>query len=96
MLRFSSRSKLEKIAKPAPGIVEEVISQDSPGRVHWQGTTWPARFFQPDYKETIAAGEPVKVIAVLGITLLVMPLDINPETKWTGWKPFAGLDGLWN
>jgi membrane-bound ClpP family serine protease len=93
MLRFSSHSKLEKISKPVPGIVEQIISHDCPGRVHWQGTSWPARFFQPDYKEAIAPGEPVKVIAIQGITLLVMPLSVDLQAKG---KPTIGFYGLWN
>jgi len=93
MLRFASHSKLEKIAKPVPGIVELIISQECPGRVHWQGTTWPARFFQPDCQDTLVPGQPVKVICLQELTLLVLPLDINLSA--TGYLA-TGVDGLWN
>lgn len=93
MLRFSSHSKLEKIAKPVLAIVEQKISHDCSGRVHWQGTSWPARFFQPDCQETILPSELVKVISVQDITLLVMPLNASLETKW---KSAINLDGFWN
>lgn len=93
MLRFSSHSKLEKIAKPVPGVVELMISHGAPGRVQWQGTTWPARFFQPDYQDTLAPGEPVKVICMQELTLLVLPLHVNLSAKS---YLATGIDGLWN
>lgn len=77
MLRFSSHSKLEQISISVPGIVELGISQDCAGRVSWQGTTWPARFFQADCQETLTPGEPVKVVSMKDITLLVVPLSAN-------------------
>jgi hypothetical protein len=95
MLRFSSHSKLKNIAKPVPGIVELGISQGSLGRVQWQGTTWPARFFQTDYQDTLAPGEAVKVISMHELTLLVLPLNANVPIQGspiTG----TGCDGLWN
>jgi hypothetical protein len=93
MLRFASHSKLEKIAKPVPGIVELTITQDCLGRVHWQGTTWPARFFQPNCQDTLVPGEPVKVICLQQLTLLVLPFHVNlSATDYLA----TGVDGLWN
>lgn len=75
MLRFSSNSKLEKISKSVPGIVELVISHECPGRVQWQGTTWPARLFNS--QDTLVPGERVRVVTMQNITLLVAPLQTS-------------------
>lgn len=64
----------ENLENPIPGIVELPISANKPGRVKCQGSYWPARFAQP-YQITVLPDEIVAVVAINGITLLVMPLD---------------------
>jgi membrane protein implicated in regulation of membrane protease activity len=77
MLRVPRNSKLEKIAKSFPGIVDLAISSNCPGRVKWQGTTWPARFFQADCQETLVPGQRVEIVTMQGLTLFVIPLEIS-------------------
>jgi membrane protein implicated in regulation of membrane protease activity len=76
MLRVSRNSKLEKIANSLPGIVDLTISFNSPGRVKWQGTTWPARFFQANCQETLVPGQRVQIVTMQGLTLYVIPLEV--------------------
>lgn len=67
-------SKVEKFPKPVLGIVEQTITLYQPGRVRCLGTYWPARFYQSDCQATAHPEQPVTVIAIEGITLLVMPV----------------------
>lgn len=56
------------------GTVEKPITATQTGRVRFQGSSWKARFYHPDYP-TVVGGESVKVIGRQGITLLVEPKD---------------------
>ena len=47
--------------------VTERITPDSPGRVHFEGTTWKAS----SYTETMEEGETVTVLKQEGLTLIV-------------------------
>lgn len=81
MLRVSRNSKLEKIANSFPGIVDLAISFNCPGRVKWQGTTWPARFFQADCQETLVPGQRVQIVTMQGLTLYVIPLEVSSHSE---------------
>ena len=67
------RDAPEMFSKPQPGIVDETITLDQPGRVKFKGTYWPAKLFR-GYDITLEAGQEVLVIARQVITLLVRPL----------------------
>lgn len=56
------------------GIVERTITPSTPGRVCFQASYWPARFFQPDASGDLHPGAPVEVVDRDGLTLLVKPL----------------------
>ncbi|MEB3339537.1 NfeD family protein [Okeania sp.] len=60
-------------SKPQPGVVEEKITSDEPGRVKYKTTYWPAMLFRDD-SMTLAPGQEVAVVGRQGITLLVRPL----------------------
>ena len=93
MLRISHNSKLDKIAKSLPGIVDLTISLDSPGRVKWQGTTWPARFFQADCQETLVPGQRVQIVTMQGLTLFVIPLEVTSHSEN---ESAVDGDAVWN
>jgi len=54
--------------------VLERITPDTPGRVHFQGTTWKAL----SYTETLEKGEIVTVLKQEGVTLIVSKSLIDP------------------
>jgi membrane protein implicated in regulation of membrane protease activity len=56
------------------GIVERTITPSTPGRVYFQASYWPARFFQADATNDLHPGAPVEVVDRDGLTLLVKPL----------------------
>ncbi|NES93789.1 MAG: hypothetical protein F6K32_00745 [Desertifilum sp. SIO1I2] len=51
------------------------MTRNQPGRVKFQGTYWPAQFYHPDCQATVLPDEPVTVVAIQGITLLVVPVS---------------------
>ena len=72
MQKFSCDAP-QMFAKPLPGIVDETIAPDQPGRVKFKATYWPAKLFR-GYDLTLEPGQKVLVIGRQGITLLVRPL----------------------
>ncbi len=75
-------SKVEMFPQAQLGTVEEAISYNQRGRVKFDGTCWPARFYHPNCKATVQPDEPVSVVAIQGITLLVLPLERVAEDYW--------------
>ncbi|MBD1939115.1 NfeD family protein [Microcoleus sp. FACHB-68] len=61
--------------QPLLGIVEQAIAYNQRGRVKFDGTYWPARFYNPDCQATVSPNQFVNVVAREGITLLVVPID---------------------
>lgn len=61
--------------QPLLGIVEQAIAYNQRGRVKFDGTYWPARFYNPDCQATVSPNQFVTVVAREGITLLVVPID---------------------
>ncbi|MDJ0707784.1 MAG: NfeD family protein [Leptolyngbyaceae cyanobacterium MO_188.B28] len=57
--------------------VEKTISPSCRGRVYFQATYWPARFYQPDCQATVLPGDSVTIIGRQGLTLLVRPKRAN-------------------
>lgn len=39
--------KIILFTEPMPGVVEETITSTHPGRVRYQGTSWPSRLYNP-------------------------------------------------
>jgi|GEM_PF-1540236 len=56
--------------------VERTIAPTQPGRVKFQASHWPARFYQSSHQKTVSPGESVLVIGRAGIDLLVMPVNV--------------------
>jgi membrane protein implicated in regulation of membrane protease activity len=68
-------SKLQLLPQPAQGVVDKLIAYSQTGRVKYQGTYWSAQLYHPERYTSIAAGEPVTILAIRGITLLVAPFN---------------------
>jgi len=68
--------EVEKLSETVVGIVEEAIAPDQPGRVKGMGTYWPARFYHSDCKITLKPNDRVSIVAMCGITLLVVPVGL--------------------
>jgi membrane protein implicated in regulation of membrane protease activity len=63
--------------EPIQGITDRSIAYDQTGRVKFQGTYWSARLYQPSQQLIITPGELVSIIAIQGITLLVVPTGLE-------------------
>jgi len=83
------QTKMTKFPEPLVGVVEEAITRDRAGRVRCLGTSWPARFYPFDRVENltivseleaIAPGMPVTVVALWGLTMLVVPIADRAES----------------
>ncbi|WP_246843983.1 NfeD family protein [Hydrocoleum sp. CS-953] len=72
-MQIFSNNAPKMFSKPQPGIVDEKITPDEPGRVKFKATYWPAMLFR-GYSMTLEPGQEVAVIGRQGITLLVRPL----------------------
>ena len=72
-------TKVEKLREPIQGTVEQTIAHNQPGRVKCLATFWPARFYHSDCKATVIPNQQVNIVAIQGITLLVVPVDIPEE-----------------
>jgi hypothetical protein len=62
--------------EPVQGITDRAIAYGLPGRVKYNATYWHAKLFQPDRQVMISPGEPVSIVAIQGITLLVVPTGL--------------------
>jgi membrane protein implicated in regulation of membrane protease activity len=65
------------LPEPIQGITDRSITYDHAGRVKFQGTYWSARLYQPSQQLIIAPGDFVSIIAIQGITLLVVPTGLE-------------------
>lgn len=72
LLSFPKQS-IQLLPQEQWGVVEIEISPDGTGRVQFQATSWPARFYQKA-DEALMPGQRVEAIALQGNTLLVIPL----------------------
>lgn len=68
-------STVEMFPQPVLGMVEESIAPNQRGRVKFDGTYWPARFFEADCRANVYPEALVAIVGIQGITLLVAPLD---------------------
>lgn len=64
---------IETFDAPGFGCVEESISLESPGRVHYMGTNWPAQLYCPAKCRSLEPDTRVLVVGHLGIVMLVAP-----------------------
>lgn len=80
---------IEFCSQKAYGVAEQPITVKQGGRVRFQGSIWKARLYYPDC-ETIDSGDWVKVVALEGITLLVVPQDYRLPT-WDDDGTYAPL-----
>lgn len=67
--------KIELFPEPLPGIVEEAIAVNNPGRVKFQYTYWPARLYRVEGEIVLYPDQFVIVIGRQGLTLLVIPTN---------------------
>ncbi len=74
-IKYFIAAKVEKFPEPLSGTVEQAIAHNHSGRVKCLGSSWPAKFYQPDCLTTVVPNQPVSIVAMQGITLLVMPED---------------------
>lgn len=65
---------IQLFSQPSLGSVDWAIAPNSPGRVNFQATTWPARCYQTDGRTVIQPHQLVQIIGMQGITLLVQPI----------------------
>jgi membrane protein implicated in regulation of membrane protease activity len=63
--------------EPIQGITDQAIGFGQSGRVKSMGSYWSARLYQPHPHQIIPPGEQVNVIAIYGITLLVIPTGLK-------------------
>lgn len=68
-------TEVEVFPEPLRGTVDKTISPQKAGRVKCLGSFWPARLYQSDCQMTIMPEESVNIVAIQGITLLVVPLS---------------------
>ncbi|MGD1704474.1 NfeD family protein [Dapis sp. BLCC M229] len=69
---FTTNTK-EIFPQAMPGIVEEAIATNQPGRVKFKTTYWPAILFE-EKSISLAPGQKIAVVGRIGITLLISPL----------------------
>lgn len=74
VLQATFNADIEWFEHPLTGQVEIAIAPHQRGRVHCQGTYWPARFYYGDCQLEVKPEDFVKVVGREGITLLVVPL----------------------
>lgn len=60
-------------SEPIQGVVDCAVAQGRLWRVKFQGSYWFAKLYQPKEGIKMQPGEFVEVIAMEGITLLVVP-----------------------
>ena len=67
----------ESTARSVIRVTDPIIPQWE-GFVFFEGTYWQARFHDPSCQKTVYPGEKVEVIDRESLTLLVMPIGLNP------------------
>jgi membrane-bound ClpP family serine protease len=67
-------SALKMLTKPQTGVVDRTIAPERVGRVKYAGSYWSARLFHA-HPTVLFPGDPVTVVAIQGITLLVVPVE---------------------
>ncbi|MGJ3250410.1 MAG: NfeD family protein [Elainellaceae cyanobacterium] len=75
MMRVLKSQPIEAFPNSEPAIVEDAITPNHAGRVHFQATSWPARLYPSTIYTVLLPGESVAVVDRDGITLLVTPLQ---------------------
>jgi membrane protein implicated in regulation of membrane protease activity len=70
---FPFSEQIELFPKAERGVIETSVSCDTRGRVKARATSWFAEFYSLDCQMTVPAGNPVRIVARRGNTLLVLP-----------------------
>jgi hypothetical protein len=84
----------------AEGKVDRAITAVQSGRIKFQGSYWPAQFFDTNCQATALPNDVVTVVARRSITLLVVPaghaLPTQPQNSTSTYpqKVLAGLTQL--
>jgi len=65
--------EVKKLPKEVFGIIEEAIAPNQSGRVKCLASHWPARFYHSDCQSTVLPNQLVRIVAMCGITMLVVP-----------------------
>ena len=72
-------------SEQAAGKVDKTITTMQSGRVKFEGSYWPAQFYDVDCCATVLPGDVVTVVGRHNITLLVVPegypLPIQPQVN---------------
>ncbi|WP_353259313.1 NfeD family protein [Prochlorothrix hollandica] len=89
--------QIELFKTQTTALVAETICPDQPGRIKYQSSYWPARFYHSDCPLTVTPGNSVTVVGRLGITVLVVPENyLSPEDlRRLGSRPRSWLRSLW-
>ena len=75
MMDLSESQGMKTFPHPETGCVEEVITPNRAGRVHYCATSWPARLYPDHLHVILQPNDNVMVLGRIGITLLVKPLQ---------------------
>lgn len=88
-MTFSTQPiQVEIFSTPQPAPVVQTLSpHQSPGRVQYQATHWPAKFYHTDCPLTVKPGAQVLVVGREGITLLVIPEGYVSPAELKNLKP---------
>jgi hypothetical protein len=77
----STKSKRDKWAdelnifpEPLPGLTDETISYNLPGRAYFQASYWPAKLRDENRRTVLEPGQQLLVVGTENITLLVAPV----------------------
>ncbi|MDB9525549.1 NfeD family protein [Oscillatoria sp. CS-180] len=70
---FSSPYPVELSDNLGVATVLKTIKPDHLGRVRFEATDWPARFYYPNMQSKVAPNTDVHVVGRQGLTLLVVP-----------------------
>ncbi len=66
--------ELNIFPEPLPGLTDETISYDLPGRAYFQSSYWPAKLRDENRRIVLEPGQQLLVFGTENITLLVAPV----------------------
>ena len=72
-------NRYEMFSEPSRGEVIEAIALNRNGRIKYQGTYWTGMLYQPRPTWILQPKDSVFVIAIQGISLVVIPTDCPSE-----------------
>ena len=66
--------ELNIFPEPLPGLTDEAISYNLPGRAYFQASYWPAKLCDENRRTVLEPGQQLLVVGTENITLLVAPV----------------------